>query len=1293
MSTDYGTTFNYGSVSLINGNGPGTIASDTYSDKTVLVSFVDIDTGWDWVEKLTSLVGLSGYSSIDSDVKILIFTFKFDSPGSVYQSITRTDLDSKITTLDQTNISRLTFLLDGDGYCAAHEEASGHQDYWGCIVGTDGVVSGLNTNAVADKWGSTDGWGTLIDADGYPGISFSALDFETGTSLSKFDPGDDANLVAHLLERLKNLTSDPKVLCAKPTVDSWINGGFVAELYFSKPMHPGTTPSSQANDATKYLYTDSADHGAAWGSLTVSSATYLQGDNPTNKVSLALTGSPSDTDIDKTFTIPAIGIPDTYGVVGVVPATDPLPNPVPYLADITSPTISFTAPTDGAIITTSSVGITLSANDPPGGGVGTSSGVAGYYLQLGSGTLPADLSSIIWQSSGNFTQSLSTNGDYAFSAWAIDNAGNISQAPAQITISKVTPSISVSAPAVSYKKYSSGTILVSATIISTLPVKGWTITASATPGTIPANGGTIADAPYVFSGTAADGEHTLYLHAADQNDNIVTVSFPARKDTTNPVFTAGLTSNPVTNNPDINMRITSASDAGSGITGYYISLTAMPVDTTAWLIWDAANSWQTWNGTTPLDISHTLTTGNWGEKHLRIWVRDAAWNITEQVVPVNYRMRRDIMLALDFSGSMRGQVFFDYTGQDGLVAGDYSKYSVLKNAVGWFVDLLKAWDGPDGVRGINDTIGGYIFRDHLELLQASLPVYDGSTDGGDSLKSALESHAPPQSGQLTAMGAGIAKALLDMDYQDDDSTAGARRALLVITDGMQNRLPVLTVNEPASGTIDVTIDSANPGGINTYTSSGDSDETAEDVGGGNFAGTVHYRKDPVGDVSRNVQVNTLGIGDHEPWQQNLAKAALASRDEGEFLTDSNGYDGVNDFFQAALTRIYAGNTPQTILNEKGYFSTGREKEIIYNFDLNHTVSSLAIVLSWMGNTPLTMTIRNGSKTVNTRITPSSFSRIAVIDLPVSGGPRSVMTTGFRRDKIRYQKRWPIFPDSIYQPEIHGLFSDDEWSVSIRPAVVSTSENKGAVPYFMAVMAEEKALKLTWETAPAIISQGRKWKGVIRIEETGQLSLPVPSVAANLVGPAIHPGSVLGEISPGIIQELLNNPEDGTLLAQLRNRAAEDPHGALAKLVSQLDRKVSLPVKVTPVSAARYSGRLEVNVRIPERPGIYRINLVVTGRGKLCGSYRRVLSKSVIVPFKTDPEKTEVEPIRGGWIVTPKDINDMPLGPGGAALFRISKSESVEDKSNGSYVILSPGENREKAAEEILIGDVVITMKR
>jgi hypothetical protein len=561
-------------------------------------------------------------------------------------------------------------------------------------------------------------------------------------------------------------------------------------------------------------------------------------------------------------------------------------------------------------------------------------------------------------------------------------------------------------------------------------------------------------------------------------------------------------------------------------------------------------------------------------------------------------------------------------------------------------------------------------------------------------------HPEPQSGQLTAMGAGMAQALIDLDFQNDDNTAGSRRALLVVTDGMQNRLPVLTIDEPGTDIIDVTINSDNPDGINTYRG-GDTDHSANDVGGGNYSGTVHYRKDPAGDVDRYIQVNTLGIGDHEPWQQNLAKAAQASRDEGEFLTNANGYTGVNEFFQAALTKVYSGNTPQTILKENGYFPTGSEKEIRYDFDLNRTVSSLAVVLSWAGDVPLGMTIRKGSTIIHAQLTPGSNSKVAVIEFSPRSWTKLGRMASSRPDFAKspekaYMQEFSISRSWFDESGSSGTHPEGGWSITIRPSSGFSSDTSGAVPYFLAVMAEEKTLRLDWQGAPAVVAQGSIWKAEVKISEADLFTSTIPSVSAQLTGPTIHPGTLLAEISSKIVKEILEKPEAGTLFAQLRDRAAADPRGSLAKIVRQLDKRVSLPVTVKPVlqgitkkERGRYRGILEASVRIPDRPGIYRVDIVVTGRGKACGPYHRVLSRSIIVPFKADPKNTIVEEGKEHWIVIPRDKNGIQLGPGSAASIKRRKAQKTQitDRGDGSYLVpkMKTGESKMEPIELIIEG--------
>ena len=266
--------------------------------------------------------------------------------------------------------------------------------------------------------------------------------------------------------------------------------------------------------------------------------------------------------------------------------------------DITKPIVTaFTAP---AVATTLTIPInSYTASD----NVGVAS-----YLVTETSTAPL-ASNSGWSATPMVSYTFATVGVKKLYGWAKDTAGNVSLGKlAAVTIDQTAPVVSaVSAPA----SYNSLTVPFTLTATDNVKVAGYLVTSSSSaPAASDINWKTTASVSCTFGGT---GSKTFYAWAKDTAGYVsLSKSGTVLIETTAPTvntFTVAALAPKV-----IPILAFSASDAGSGISGYRITETATaPLATaTGWFV------------TAP--TTYTAATG--GNKTLYAWVKDAAGNVS-----------------------------------------------------------------------------------------------------------------------------------------------------------------------------------------------------------------------------------------------------------------------------------------------------------------------------------------------------------------------------------------------------------------------------------------------------------------------------------------------------------------------------------------------------------------------------------------------------------------------------------------------------------------------------------------
>lgn len=307
-----------------------------------------------------------------------------------------------------------------------------------------------------------------------------------------------------------------------------------------------------------------------------------------------------------------------------------------------------------------------------------------------------------------------------------------------------------------------------------------------------------------------------------------------------------------------------------------------------------------------------------------------------------------VVLVLDMSGSMSLPV----------PGGTEVRWQVLKNAVDLFVQKFEAFKQD------KDSIGVTYFS--TILTQPNSPMgsgFIGITSETDPVRSSttidndMSLRGPTF---CTAMGKGLLDAKLKLK---DNNPIGARKLVLLFTDGLQNVNPL--VNSDG-----VTLD---PGG---YT----------------------LNSCPCLPLSK-IYYYTIGMGDITLVPEILSQISTANG--GVSLTTTTGAEEgeIFDFFQNQFTNMLEGSSPQIVSRKTGYLTSSNTT---YSFPINNNVSKLFFELINPQAQNISLKLEKDGKDLTSfaKITNGSFYKTLSLSLPIvspelisSGGDWSLTLSG------------------------------------------------------------------------------------------------------------------------------------------------------------------------------------------------------------------------------------------------------------------------------------------------------------
>ncbi len=345
----------------------------------------------------------------------------------------------------------------------------------------------------------------------------------------------------------------------------------------------------------------------------------------------------------------------------------------------------------------------------------------------------------------------------------------------------------------------------------------------------------------------------------------------------------------------------------------------------------------------------------------------------------------DVALVLDKSGSMG----------DPACPGCDSKMVVLQDAAELFIQTWQMLSDAD------DRIAAVFFDSLIDTFSASGDQLVTLTSSGDDVISYIRSKSD---GGATAMGGGAQTAINLL------TDASRPRSLIILTDGMQNRDPMIELQ----------------GGVYEIRNTGRT--------GSGVAPTVPPTRL---DVALDIKVNTIGVGVTPAYEAELSAISGGTTGLHKTTTDANA--DLRRFYIEQLVDALRDASPQLIDYRYARVGAGGTDE--QSFGINPGAKKVVFSVSWHRRDAgrLAVAIFKDGRNVTELVEESrrgSFYEVVSFDTsgrPVAGRPRS------------------------------ALSSDGEWAVRV--------QGSGGVDYEVAALADHGTLDYEFEATPRLLQAG------------------------------------------------------------------------------------------------------------------------------------------------------------------------------------------------------------------------------
>ena len=626
---------------------------------------------------------------------------------------------------------------------------------------------------------------------------------------------------------------------------------------------------------------------------------------------------------------------------------------------------------------------------------------------------------------------------------------------------------------------------------------------------------------------------------------------------------------------------------------------------------------------------------------------------------------RDVVIMMDISASMNWPV--------DIGAEEKPKIDFMRPAVHQFIDEWAAFVNN------GDRFGLVVFESLASKLTDTLQNFDAA-----QLHALIDSITPKGN---TAMGPALGLGLLDLLLANQSNeTYGRARDAILFADGQDNISPLVTTTADS-----FFVDAVNHGGypheLGPLT-----------VTAGN---------------PDNIPVHTIGIGETSSWLEKLNHLSSVSGGIEKATATSQIWPGMINGLQDVLTAVYSDSSPQVVFRKQARLANlgkaGDKRED--SFVLNSSVKKILVSVSWIGDTPLKLTLRkNGRRILEfDKITRRDDQRYLIAELKLPHFRQRL--SGQLKDRVLsvLKKRTTVadtyvevlrregcrslvtidktVEESTTVMDLHGraiprscftsvlgytLSAKGSWDVTVERV---DGGGKGPVDYNLSVIADEKAVACSVEQ-PSSVYTGKPFDVCLRVrEKSGKPVLRVYSAEVRVSRPRNAAANVLKKYQTQSSKVARN---DKRLLSSLLSARVATLHRN-KKAVSELTQIVVERIILKPPKGnARTQGVFCGTYRRAKVPGTYHLQYRVRGISRDAGMFEHVIERTLLVKPRVSRRYTEILKKAASnkrtleWTLTPKDVYGNLIGPGYAevikAEFVSGKSLKIVDNLDGTYLI-------------------------
>jgi hypothetical protein len=267
-----------------------------YTNKTIIISFIDINNGWDWLKQF---VLLQQNTAFDSNTQFI--SFIFDSAGALDTTVVYNKIVAEVTA-DPHYYNDYDWADSTDNFVIVADQEGGTTGIYDRNASIylsylfQDIVSGFSTKVLSNKkvWSyiatyapSTattsicNKWHNDCNVTPADPLSFRQMPL---TGPGAFNPAVYTNMREYVSQRLLFVNAHPAIYATDPADSNLLNSVGTVKVTFSKLIN-----KTAAETESFYSLT-----GAGSASLTVNDASFTGFDRTENIATLTFGGTPSD---------------------------------------------------------------------------------------------------------------------------------------------------------------------------------------------------------------------------------------------------------------------------------------------------------------------------------------------------------------------------------------------------------------------------------------------------------------------------------------------------------------------------------------------------------------------------------------------------------------------------------------------------------------------------------------------------------------------------------------------------------------------------------------------------------------------------------------------------------------------------------------------------------------------------------------------------------------------------------------------------------------------------------------